>query len=229
MPLLPRRFKKLKSVLNLRMNDLTILLEEVDKPHNLSAILRTCDAVGVLEAHAISKTDKLITFNSTSQGSQKWIKLHQHNNIETAVKTIKEKGFQVFGTNINPDSIDYRECDFTGPTAFVLGAEKWGLTEQAKQIVDKSIYIPMRGMVQSLNVSVAASALLFEALRQRELAGIAPKNGEQLNPKLYKNKLFEWAYPEVANWCKKERRSYPELNSTGEIIEKLPRNIKMKS
>ena len=86
MPLLPRRFERMKAVLNSRMTDLTVLIEHVDKPHNLSAILRSCDAVGVLEAHAVCKEGKTSTFNSTAQGSQKWVKLREHASIQSGVK-----------------------------------------------------------------------------------------------------------------------------------------------
>ena len=86
----------------------------------------------------------------------------------------------------------------------------------------------MRGMVESLNVSVAASALLFEAIRQRQVANIVPESGEGMTEETYKEKLFEWAYPEVAKWCKSESRKYPELNEKGEIIDDLPRTEKMR-
>ena len=228
MPLLPRRFNRLKSVLNKRMSDLTILIENVEKPHNLSAIIRSCDAVGVLESYAIFNKEKFLTFNSTAQGSQKWIKINQFRKTKEAITTLKKKGFKLYGTNLNPKSIDYRECNFTGSTAFVLGAEKWGLSEEASNLVDEYIHIPMRGMVESLNVSVAASTLLFEAIRQRQLANIIPEEGEGLSKSIYKQKIFEWAYPEVANWCNSEGRQYPELNSKGEIIEDLPRGLKLK-
>ncbi len=227
MPLLPRRFKRLKTVLNCRMSDLTVLLENVEKAHNLSAILRTCDAVGVLEAHAVTHTKETPTFNSTAQGSQKWIKLNRHENIKFASEKLKSLGFKLYGTSLDKCSSDYRDCDFCGPTAFVLGAEKWGLSDSAKFLMDQNIFIPMRGMVQSLNVSVAAATLLLEALRQREVAGIVPKNGEGLDPKAYEKYLFEWAYPEVAKWCKKIKRPYPIINSEGLISEELPRNIKL--
>lgn len=227
MPLLPRRFERLKNVLNCRMANLTVLLEKVEKPHNLSAILRSCDAVGVLEAHAVSTTKKALTFNSTAQGSQKWVKLNEHNNIEIAAKSLKEKGFKLFGTNLGIDACDYRQCDFTGPTAFVLGAEKWGLSKAATELMDTALFIPMRGMVQSLNVSVAAATLLFEALRQREAAGIIPSDGEGIDKKLFKDRIFEWSYPQVADWCKEQGRKYPELNSKGEITEDLPRTLKL--
>ena len=157
MPLLPRRFERLKSVLNHRMADLTVLLEHVEKPHNLSAILRSCDAVGALEAHAVSFSGRPRTYNSTAQGSQKWVPLNDHPDIETAIKVLKAKGFRLYGTHLGTNARDYRDCDFTGPTAFVLGAEKWGLSDQARDLMDEALFIPMRGMVQSLNVSVATA------------------------------------------------------------------------
>ena len=228
MPLLPRRFERLKSVLNKRFSDLTVLIENVEKPHNLSAIIRSCDAVGVLEAYAIFNKEKFLTFNSTAQGSQKWVQINQYKETTEAIKVLKNKGFKLYGTNLNPKSIDYRECDFKGPTAFVLGAEKWGISEKAASLMDEQIHIPMRGMVESLNVSVAASALLFEAIRQRKEANIIPESGEGMSKEVYKQKIFEWAYPDVANWCRKEGKEYPNINEKGEIIDQLPRTEKMR-
>lgn len=228
MPLLPRRFERLRSVLNQRMADLTVLVEHVEKPHNLSAILRSCDAVGVLEAHAVSFSGRPRTFNSTAQGSQRWVPLHDHADIGTAISHLKQRGFRLFGTNLSVDARDYRECDFTGPCAFVLGAEKWGLTEEATALMDQAVYIPMRGMVQSLNVSVATATLLFEALRQRQVAGLAPQNGEGIPAGDYDTLLFEWCYPEVAAWCREQSRPYPALGDQGEILEELPRTAKLR-
>ena len=228
MPLLPRRFERLRSVLNQRMADLTVLVEHVEKPHNLSAILRSCDAVGVLEAHAVSFSGRPRTFNSTAQGSQRWVPLHDHADIGSAISHLKQRGFRLFGTNLSVDARDYRECDFTGPCAFVLGAEKWGLTEEATALMDQAVYIPMRGMVQSLNVSVATATLLFEALRQRQVAGLAPQNGEGIPAGDYDTLLFEWCYPEVAAWCRDQGRPYPALGDEGEILEELPRTAKLR-
>ena len=228
MPILPRRFERLRAVLNQRMANLTVLVEHVDKPHNLSAILRSCDAVGVLEAHAVSLSGRSRTYNSTAQGSQRWVPLHGHPNIEAAVKTLKDRGFHLYGTNLSVDAVDYRDCDFTGPSAFVLGAEKWGLSEDATKLMDTDVFIPMRGMVQSLNVSVATATLLFEALRQREEAGLAPSVGEGIPENNYDNVLFEWAYPDVAQWCREQERPYPTLNDVGEIQEELPRTTRLK-
>ena len=228
MPLLPRRFERLKAVLNCRMADLTVLLERVEKPHNLSAILRSCDAVGALEAHAVSFEGRPRTFNSTAQGSQKWVRLQDHPDTDSAIRCLKDRGFRLYGTHLGVDAKDYRDCDFTGPTAFVLGAEKWGLTDRARDLMDEALYIPMRGMVQSLNVSVATATLLFEALRQREAAGLAPTQGEGLKPDHYRQLLFEWSYPQVAAWCEREGRPYPALNDVGELLDELPRTVKLR-
>lgn len=228
MPLLPRRFQRLQAVLHRRMGDLSLLLEQVEKPHNLSAILRTCDAVGVLEAHAVCRQGRLPTFNSTAQGSQKWVPLHVHGSAGEAAAALKGQGFRLYGTHLGVEAVDYRQCDYTGPTAFVLGAEKWGLSSEAAALVDQAVFIPMRGMVQSLNVSVAAATLLFEALRQREAAGLVPEQGEGVSAERQQQLLFEWAYPDVARWCRDQGRPYPLLDGEGVIGEPLPRDVRLR-
>ena len=219
MSILPRRFERIKNVLNCRMKNLTVLVEAVNKPHNLSAILRTCDAAGVFEANFICEKDKVKTFNSTAQGSQKWVKLNNHETTISAVSELKKKGFKLYGTTLNERSTDYRNFDYSENTCFVLGAEKWGLSDQLISKVDESIFIPMSGMVQSLNVSVAASILLFEAIRQRESKGLLPLNGEGLSSEEYEKTLFEWSYPELGYIYRKSGNKYPTLNQYGEINE----------
>ncbi len=219
MSILLRRFERIKNVLNCRMKNLTVLVEAVNKPHNLSAILRTCDAAGVFEANFISEKDKVKTFNSTAQGSQKWVKLNNHETTISAVSELKKKGFKLYGTTLNERSTDYRNFDYSENTCFVLGAEKWGLSDQLISKVDESIFIPMSGMVQSLNVSVAASILLFEAIRQRESKSLLPLNGEGLSAEEYEKTLFEWSYPELASIYRKSGNKYPKINQHGEINE----------
>ena len=201
------------------MKNLTVLVEAVNKPHNLSAILRTCDAAGVFEANFISEKDKVKTFNSTAQGSQKWVKLNNHETTISAVSELKKKGFKLYGTTLNERSTDYRNFDYSENTCFVLGAEKWGLSDQLISKVDESIFIPMSGMVQSLNVSVAASILLFEAIRQRKSKSLLPLKGEGLSTEEYDKTLFEWSYPELASIYRKSGNKYPKINQYGEINE----------
>ena len=219
MSVLPRRFQRIKNVLNSRMGDLTVLIEGVNKPHNLSAIIRTCDAAGVFQANFICDNNKVKTFNSTAQGSQKWVKLRNHESYSKATNTLRQEGFKLYGTSLNENSIDYRDFDFTESTCFVLGAEKWGLSNELNSQVDESIYIPMNGMVQSLNVSVAGAILLFEAVRQRKSKGLIPSKGEGLNQDEYEKTLFEWTYPELINYYKKSNKDYPCLNENGEIYK----------
>ncbi len=217
MSVLPRRFQRIKNVLNSRMEDLTVLIEGVNKPHNLSAIIRTCDAAGVFQANFICDHNKVKTFNSTAQGSQKWVKLKNHESYLKATNALKKEGFKLYGTSLSENSIDYRDLDFTKNTCFVLGAEKWGLSKELNAQVDESIYIPMNGMVQSLNVSVAGAILLFEAIRQRKNKDLIPSSGEGVNQEEYKKTLFEWTYPELIDFYKKSNKDYPCLNKDGEI------------
>tara|TARA_Y100001968_G_C19434214_1_gene758726 strand:+ start:92 stop:727 length:636 start_codon:yes stop_codon:yes gene_type:complete len=210
------------------MDNLTVLIEDVEKPHNLSAIMRTCDAVGVLEISCISQTNKPKTFNKTAQGSQKWININQYNNAESAIKKLKTEGFKIYGTVVDVETKDYRDLNYVGPTAFVLGAEKWGLSSRTSDLIDEALHIPMRGMVQSLNVSVAAATLLYEAIRQRDIAGLLPNSGEGIKANLYQKYIFEWSYPEIAKWYQSKGRKYPKLNEDGEIIDDIPRTIKFR-
>ncbi|WP_448568029.1 tRNA (guanosine(18)-2'-O)-methyltransferase TrmH [Thermus sp.] len=186
----PERIKRLEAVLRRRQPDLTVLLENVHKPHNLSAILRTCDAVGVLEAHAVNPTGGVPTFNETSGGSHKWVYLRVHQSTEEAFRHLRERGFKVYATALREGTKDFREVDYTRPTAIVFGAEKWGVSEEALALSDGLIHIPMLGMVQSLNVSVAAAVILFEAQRQRLEAGLYDR--PRLDPELYQKVLEDW-------------------------------------
>nr|YP_002048735.1 putative tRNA (guanosine-2'-O-) - methyltransferase [Paulinella chromatophora]ACB42525.1 putative tRNA (guanosine-2'-O-) - methyltransferase [Paulinella chromatophora] len=225
MSLLPRRFRRLQFVLNYRISDLTVILEHVEKSHNLSAILRSCDAVGIIEAHAVSLRERLRIFQNTALGSQKWVRLRNYNSIVPAITQLKQRGFKIYGTNLGIGSIDYRNCDFLGPSSFLLGAEKWGLSQEAAELVDQSITIPMSGMVQSLNVSVATAILLFEVLRQRQVAETLPTNGEGLIMQHRKKLLLEYAHPQIANLYRDEGKDYPELDQHGKIILDISNNI----
>jgi tRNA (guanosine-2'-O-)-methyltransferase len=186
----PERIARIREVLSRRQPDLTVLLENVHKPHNLSAILRTCDAVGVLRAHAVNPTGGVPTFNETSGGSHKWVDLEVHPDIRSAIAHFKGQGFQVLAAHLFEGAVDYREADYTRPTAVLLGAEKWGVSEEAAALSDLHVKIPMMGMVGSLNVSVAAAVILFEAQRQRLRAGMYERS--RLDPEAYQRLLEDW-------------------------------------
>ncbi|BBA79417.1 putative tRNA (guanosine-2'-O-)-methyltransferase [cyanobacterium endosymbiont of Rhopalodia gibberula] len=214
---IPKRYHRLKQVLDRRQPDLTVLTEDVHKPHNLSAIIRTCDAVGIFEVHSVNVTAELPTFSQVSQGSEKWVFLNTHPDIKTAINYLKHRKFKVYAAHFSSESLDYRQIDYTQPSAIIFGAEKWGVTEEAAQLADEHIVIPMLGMVQSLNVSVAAAVILFEAQRQRLAA--QTYNHTRLDSKIYNQVLFEWGYPEIARVYRQQGKSYPTLGENGEIKE----------
>ncbi|MFW6359430.1 MAG: tRNA (guanosine(18)-2'-O)-methyltransferase TrmH [Chroococcales cyanobacterium] len=214
--MIPRRYFRLREVLDKRQPDLTVLMENVHKPHNLSAILRTCDAVGILNTHAVSLRGGIATYNKTAKGSQKWVNLHTHPNIKTAIATLKAQNYQIYAAHLSDKAVDYRSLDYTQPTALLLGAEKWGVSEEAADLVDQHIIIPMMGMVQSLNVSVAAAVILFEAQRQRLEAGMY--DSVRLNSDTYEKCLFEWGYPTEAAIYRENGQPYPKLGDKGQIL-----------
>ena len=213
--MIPRRYERIKQVLNQRQPDLTVLTEDVHKPHNLSAIIRTCDAVGVFAVHAVNRHSDTPTFSQVAQGSEKWVELHSHPDIKTAIKYLQQK-HKIYAAHLSDVAIDYRQVDYTQPTAILLGTEKWGVTNEAADLVDGHIIIPMQGMVQSLNVSVANAVILFEAQRQRLQAGLY--NKVRLDPQTYQRVVFEWGYPDIADMCCRQGKPYPKLGEQGEIL-----------
>jgi tRNA (guanosine-2'-O-)-methyltransferase len=215
----PDRFALLTDVLSRRQPDLTVLMERVHKPHNLSAILRNCDAVGVLEAHAVPARGAGVRGHpQVSAGTSKWVPLRTHDDVETAAATLRSRGFHLIAAHPDPAAVDYRSVDMTRPTCILLGAELRGVSDRALELADERVLLPMRGMVRSLNVSVAAALLLYEAERQRTAAGMydAPRLPEPAFSRL----LFEWAHPKLARACRDQGVAYPELTETGELASR---------
>jgi tRNA (guanosine-2'-O-)-methyltransferase len=212
----PARFAKLKAVLERRQPDLTVLCEDVHKSHNISAILRTCDAVGVAELHAVSPGGEFTRHHMVSGGSRKWVRTRAHRDIGDAARLLKSSGFQIVAAHLSGSSTDYRRCDFTRPTAVLLGAELAGVSDRAAALADLHLAIPMRGHVESLNVSVAAALILYEAARQREAAGLYARC--RLDEATYRELLFEWSYPAAARHCRAKAIPYPTLDAQGFMV-----------
>ena len=194
-----------------------MLMERVHKSHNLSAILRNCDAVGVLEAHAIPPEEGLRIHSHTSAGTAKWVRLVRHHTIQAAVEDLKGRGFRVLAAHPGPDAVDFREADYTVPTALMMGAELLGLSDEALALADLRISIPMVGMAHSFNVSVATALLLFEAFRQREAAHMYDES--RIDPEDFRRILFEWAYPRIARQCRERGTPYPSLGPDGGLLK----------
>jgi tRNA (guanosine-2'-O-)-methyltransferase len=116
----PERYARIRQFLRLRQPSLTLCLEQLDKPHNVSAIVRSCDAVGVCEVHAVWNKKPQLR-KGTAMGSQNWVYTKQHSCIEDAVTHLRTKNMQVLVTNLSDDAVDFREIDYTQPTAIILG------------------------------------------------------------------------------------------------------------
>lgn len=191
-------------------------MDNVNKPHNLSAIIRSCDAVGVETIHAVSSNDVILNRQKAARGSNKWVNLVLHENIETAYQALRSQKMQILVAHYNEEAVNFRDIDYAKPTAIVMGAELFGPSESAASQADHFIYVPMQGMVESLNVSVAAAVILFEAQRQRVEAGFY--NHPRLPAEYMKKRIFELSYPVISDKMTRLGRSYPELDSKGKII-----------
>lgn len=185
-----RRRHRILDVLSRRQPDLSLLAEEVHKPHNLSAILRSCDAVGIGEVHAVKPTGGVATYSATSASADKWVDLVVHEGIEEAVAELKGRGMTIYAAHLSAEAVDFRAVDYTRPCAVLVGNEKSGVSEAAAELADGHVIVPMLGMVQSLNVSVAAAVILFEAQRQRREAGMY--DSPRLSPARTRETLLRW-------------------------------------
>ena len=181
-----------------RQPDLTVCMEQVHKPHNVSAIIRTADAVGVHEVHAVWPGSRMRTMASAAAGSNSWVQVKTHRTIGDAVAHLKGQGMQILATHLSDNAVDFREIDYTRPTCILMGQEKTGITQEALALADRDIIIPMIGMVQSLNVSVASALILYEAQRQRQNAGMYLRENSMLPEAEQQRLLFEGGYPVLA-------------------------------
>ena len=214
----PERLAKLRATLDRRQPDLTVLADYVHKPHNIAAIVRTCDAVGIGEIQlAMGERDKrrFKSKSGTSLGSDRWVEVHLKDDISDSIKALQASGTQVVAAHLSDRAVHYRAVDYTKPTALLLGAEKDGVSEAIAELVDQPITIPMMGMVQSFNVSVAAAIILSEAQDQREKAGLYDTC--RLPSEEYTRTLFCWAYPKYANYCDRHEVKYPAMDEHGEL------------
>jgi len=212
----PDRLQRINSMLDQRQPDLTVCMEGVHKSHNLAAVVRTADAIGVSDVHAVWKNETMRVSGGSAAGSQNWIDVHNYSKTEDAINTLKQQGMQVLVTNLSATAVDFREIDYTKPTAIILGQEKFGASATALAMADQDIVIPMVGMVQSLNVSVACSVVLYEAQRQRQAVGMyqQPRISQQRRQRI----LFEGGHPIFAKACQRKGLPYPAIDEAGQIV-----------
>jgi len=189
-----KRLKKICEVAKARQHSLTLVLENIHDPHNVSAIFRTADAVGVPDVSLIYNYEKFPKIGKKSSASAyKWVNKEKYKSVEECYNTLHQKGYVIYASTLADDSKDLYELDLSKKVAIVLGNEHRGVSKEAEELADERFLIPMHGFVQSLNVSVAAAVILYEAQRQRLFKGLYDKSDL---PEDELNALIE-------TWCKK--------------------------
>ncbi len=168
-----KRKQRIEQVLFRRQKDLTLVFDNIWDPHNVSAVLRSCDAFGVFDVHLYYTTSSWPELGKKSSASAtKWIRRTRHVDAGAMVDALKMEGGQILRTGFSETARPVMAFDFTRPTAIILSNEHRGTAPEIAELVPDEIYIPMQGMVQSFNVSVAAAIILYEAFKQRDAAGM---------------------------------------------------------
>jgi tRNA (guanosine-2'-O-)-methyltransferase len=169
----PERIERLTAVLNKRQLNLTVVLENVADPHNISAVMRTCDAVGIQEIYilntVIPKHKKWGAKSSSS--ASKWLTIHQFSDVTTCFEAVRKKYQKVYTTHLSSNAVDLYELNLTENVALVFGNEHSGVSEELINLADGNFIIPQVGIIKSLNISVACAVSVYEAFRQKSIAG----------------------------------------------------------
>lgn len=168
-----RRLQKIREVAEGRQKGFVVVLENVHDPHNAEAVLRTCDCFGVGEVCLIFETER--KFNAkqvgkrTSGSANKWLTIRNYQSTEQCLSDLKKDGYTIYATTLIGDAKSiFKESFLDDKIALVMGNEHAGISDKVLELADKRITIPMQGMVQSLNISVAAAIFVYEIARQRK-------------------------------------------------------------
>lgn len=186
------RLRKLVRVLRRRQPDMTVVMENIHDPHNVSAMVRSADAVGVMEVQLVYTNEVFPTLGKKSSASAtKWIARRRYTLIRECYENLRSRGFLICATRVSRGSVSVYDLDLTQKIAFVFGNEHRGVSDEAAALADVNFQIPMMGMIQSLNVSVACAVTLYETLRQRMEKGYY--NRRRLAKRDYEQLLKEWS------------------------------------
>lgn len=188
-----RRKEKFKWVADRRQPDLTVILENVTDQHNIGAVIRSCDSVGVTEIFVLNtephlQTKSIVIGKRTSMGARKWVDIHYYTDIDKCFEHVRSKYERILGTHLDASAKSLYALQLDKPVALLFGNEHSGLSEACRSRIDGNFVIPQAGMAESLNISVACAVTLYEAYRQRSLAGfyeepfrMKPEEREYLN------------------------------------------------
>ena len=188
----PERYNRLSSVLNKRQPDLTVVLENVFDPHNVSAVMRTCDAVGIQDIYIINNRippPKKWGYRSSSTAAE-WLTIHQFDDLNKCFSALHERYEKIYATHLGENSTMLHKLDLTESVALVFGNERFGVSEDIVKLVDGNFIIPQFGIIKSLNISVACAVSLYEAYRQKDAAG--HYNSPRLSQEQTEELKHEW-------------------------------------
>jgi len=190
----PERIDRLNDVLSKRQFNITVVLENVADPHNISAVMRTCDAVGIQEIYilntVIPKHKKWGTKSSSS--ASKWLTIHQFTDVTSCFEALRKKYNKVYTTHLSSDAVGLYELNLTESVALVFGNEHGGVSEELISLADGNFIIPQVGIIKSLNISVACAVCVYEAFRQKQNAGHYSK--PQLLGKELSDLRIQWGF-----------------------------------
>jgi tRNA (guanosine-2'-O-)-methyltransferase len=185
------RTERIENALRARQPGLVLVLENIHDPHNIGAILRSADAVGIMRVMMVYYIESLPDIGKTSaSGATKWLNFERFRSMKSCYEELKKEGFQILATKIDRNAEDLYAYDLTIPTAIVMGNEHRGISEEAANGADGLVFIPMKGMVESVNVSVASAVCLFEAMRQRQAKEMY--NTPQLSEEILRSEMDSW-------------------------------------
>jgi tRNA (guanosine-2'-O-)-methyltransferase len=189
-----KRLQKITRVVKSRQHSLTVVMENIHDPHNVSAIFRTCDAVGIPKVNLIYNFESFPRIGKKSSASAfKWVNKEKYKSVEDCYTDLRINGYKIFASSLSENSKNLYDLDLSQKVAIVVGNEHRGVSETAAELADELFLIPQFGMVQSLNVSVATAVILYEAMRQRWAKGMYEKS--ELDEK-YLEQMID-------NWCEK--------------------------
>ncbi|MBI3718526.1 MAG: RNA methyltransferase [Sphingobacteriales bacterium] len=192
----PERKERLLSVLNKRQNDITVVLENVFDPHNISAVMRTCDAVGIQDIFILNtKIPRHKKWGAKSSSSAaKWLTIHQYTDAAECFTELRKRYSKIVTTHLSSDAVSLHAINFSESIALIFGNEHSGVSDEIRAMADGNFIIPQTGIIKSLNISVACAVTVYEAMRQKELAGHYAQR--KLPEQIFNQLHTEWGFKE---------------------------------
>ena len=190
----PERRERLLTVLKNRQKNLTVVLEDVQDPHNVAAVMRTCDAVGIQDLYIITTLAprRKKWGHRSSSSAEGWLTIHQYTDPEACIADLRKNYNKIYTTHLASDAVSLYDINFTDSVALVFGNERTGVSDKVRSLADGNFIIPQMGMIRSLNISVACAVSIYEAMRQKTLAGHYARPG--LPTGEYNTLLEQWGF-----------------------------------